>query len=263
MPYATAGDGASIRYEVEGSGIPLLLVSGLGGLASFWNEQLPLLRALFRVVTYDHRGAGLSARSNIEYSIDQMAQDAVAVLESADIDSAVIIGHSTGGCIGASLALDYPNRVRGLISSSSWAAPDPYFQKLFEFRKYLLTQSGAAAYVRSGIFFQYPPAWISSNPGTVAKLEESALHNVSEPGIVASKIDALLRFNRLEEFGSIESPVFVTAATDDLICPAYLSEKLASATKDSSISYLSGGHFCPSTNPVQYNRSIMKFLGSF
>ena len=69
--------GGEIHYEETGQGEPLILVSGLGGTASYWRPQLAALSARFRVITYDHRGTGASDRLQRQFSIDQMTRELI------------------------------------------------------------------------------------------------------------------------------------------------------------------------------------------
>ena len=62
MPFAAVSDG-ELSYERTGSGPPLLLITGLGGLGSFWRNQVELFRERFTVVTFDQRGTGRSTRT--------------------------------------------------------------------------------------------------------------------------------------------------------------------------------------------------------
>ena len=75
MPTLTLRDGGHLYYERHGSGRPLLLVTGLGGLGSFWEPHVAPLAERFTVIVHDHRGAGQSSIARIDYSVDQMADD--------------------------------------------------------------------------------------------------------------------------------------------------------------------------------------------
>ena len=119
MPTVKAKDGADLYYEVHGQGEPLLFVTGLGGNASFWTEQVPKFAPHYRVITFDHRGAGRSSMSRISYSVEQMAADTLAVLDGLEVEKAHLIGHSTGGAIGQVIAIEQPKRLISLVVSSS------------------------------------------------------------------------------------------------------------------------------------------------
>ena len=75
MPTLTLRDGGHLYYKRHGSGPPLLLVTGLGGLGSFWEPHVAAFAERFTVIVHDHRGAGQSSIARIDYSVDQMADD--------------------------------------------------------------------------------------------------------------------------------------------------------------------------------------------
>ncbi len=95
MPKLSVGD-AELYYEQTGEGPPLLLVPGLGGIGAFWAKQVAAFSRDYRVITHDHRGTGQSSRSRITYSVDQMAQDVLRLMDGLKIESAHVVGHSTG-----------------------------------------------------------------------------------------------------------------------------------------------------------------------
>src|SRR5258706_4651583 len=107
MPHVSIGD-ADIYYEEQGQGPALMLVPGLGGQAAFWAPQVRDFARDFRVIVHDHRGAGRSTHSRIQYSVDQMAADTVALMDRLGVASAHYVGHSTGGAIRPTIAPDHP-----------------------------------------------------------------------------------------------------------------------------------------------------------
>src|SRR5438094_536100 len=107
LPRVPVDDGW-LRYEVAGDGPPLLLVPGLGGLGSFWQHQVAAFAGDFRVIVHDHRGCGRSSRSRIAYSVEQMADDVLQLMDALGIEAAHFVGHSTGGAIGQVIAQDRP-----------------------------------------------------------------------------------------------------------------------------------------------------------
>ena len=123
---ATTSDGAVLHAFQEGHGQTLLLISGLSGTAGFWNDIASTFARSFRVIRFDQRGIGGSTRGDAECTIDRLAEDCLAVLDAAGIHRAVVLGHSTGGCIGQALARQAPDRLDGLILSGSWLRPSLY-----------------------------------------------------------------------------------------------------------------------------------------
>ena len=107
-------NGATLNYEVTGEGDPLLLIAGCGQPAIAWHLGLApsLVAAGYCVATFDNRGVAPSSSPPGPYSVDMMAADAVGLLDHLGWDAPVrIAGHSMGGWIAETLALDQPERV--------------------------------------------------------------------------------------------------------------------------------------------------------
>jgi pimeloyl-ACP methyl ester carboxylesterase len=103
-------------WDAAGDGDPaLLLVQGLGYTADMWHRVIEPLRLRRRVVRFDNRGVGRSDLPAGEWSMEEMADDAVRVLDAAGVDRAHVFGVSMGGVIAQELALRHPDRVHGLV----------------------------------------------------------------------------------------------------------------------------------------------------
>lgn len=124
MPKARNGD-VELAYETFGDGKPetILLVNGLGSQMTRWPEPLcaKLVARGYRVIRFDNRDTGLSTwlPEGFRYTLKDMAADAMAVLDAADVDRAHIAGVSMGGMIVQRIAIDYPARVLSLTSIMS------------------------------------------------------------------------------------------------------------------------------------------------
>jgi len=94
---------------------PLLLIMGLGATLEWWQRLIPILAPRYRTVVFDNRGVGRSDVPPGPYSIPQMAEDAVAVMDAAKLATAHVFGASMGGMIAQELALNHPRRVQSLI----------------------------------------------------------------------------------------------------------------------------------------------------
>jgi 3-oxoadipate enol-lactonase len=102
-----------LAYEVAGSGIPVLLMHEGIADRTMWDPQWQRWRDRFTLIRYDHRGFGDSADPSGEYSVHG---DALAVLDAAGVDRAVVIGASMGGQAALDLTLAAPDRVRALVA---------------------------------------------------------------------------------------------------------------------------------------------------
>jgi aminoacrylate hydrolase len=260
MPKVSIGD-ADIHYEEHGQGPPLMLVTGLNGIGSFWSAQVPDLARDFRVIVHDHRGTGQSTHSRIRYSVDQMAADTLRLMDALGVESAHLVGHSTGGAIGQTIAQDHPARLQSLVLSATWAGRDAYFRRLFEARKEILLARGVEAYLRASVLVLAPPWWISANDAAITEQHRLAVAASAPVEVLTSRIDAIVAFDRRERLGQIRVPVLVIVAADDMVTPAFYSDELASRIPGAKLVVLDGGgHFAPQVTSGPYNAAVGAFL---
>jgi aminoacrylate hydrolase len=256
MPAISIGD-ADLYYEERGQGPVLMLVSGLNGVGSFWSHQVAEFSRDFRVVVHDHRGTGRSTHSRITYSVEQMADDVLRLMDRLGIARAHLAGHSTGGAIGQIIALDHPDRLASLVLSATWAGPDPYFRRLFEMRREILTTSGVEAYMRSSILVLTPPWWVSANDAAITAMHREQAASPAPVEVTASRIDAIVRFDRRARLHEIRTPTLVVVASDDMVTPRFYSDELASRIPGAKLVVLDGGgHFVPQIDPGRYNAVV-------
>jgi len=132
-------NGITLEYEVQGApdGEPMLLIMGLGAQMTRWPVGLyeKLVARGFRVIRFDNRDVGLSQKfsgapkiedvvgammkgqkPDIPYTLDDMAADAVELLDHLGIKRAHIVGASMGGMIGQLVVADYPERALSFTS---------------------------------------------------------------------------------------------------------------------------------------------------
>ncbi|HZP37358.1 MAG TPA: alpha/beta fold hydrolase [Methylomirabilota bacterium] len=260
MPHVSIGD-ADIYYEEQGRGPALMLVPGLGGQGAFWAPQVRDLARDFRVIVHDHRGAGGSTHSRIRYSVDQMAADTVALMDRLGVERAHYVGHSTGGAIGQTIAQDHPDRLLSLVLSATWPGPDPYFRRCFETRKELLLHRGFESYWRASVVMLRPPRWVSAHDAALEEELARLRASAPPPEVLASRIDAIVAFDRQERLGEIRCPTLVVVAADDALTPVHYSEELAARIPGARLAILpTGGHFVPSLEVEAYNRVVGGFL---
>ena len=256
-------DDVDIYYEEHGSGEPLFLVSGLGGTAAYWKPNLPALAAKYRVIVHDHRGAGQSTHSKIRYSVDQMTDDLVRLMDHLKIERAHVVGHSTGGAIGQTMALKHPQRLNRMVLFATWPKADYFFRKLFAVRRDLLTKVGKEAYVRGATLFLYPPWFIKANEKMLEERERLTIQHFPRVEIVASRIDGIVAFDVAADVGRIKTPTLVLCAKDDAITPAYFSEELAKKIPGAKLQILpDGGHCASETVRDEFNQAVLDFLAS-
>jgi aminoacrylate hydrolase len=254
--------GGTIHYEEAGSGDPLVFVSGLNGVGRYWQPQVPVFSRRYRVITYDQRGTGESDRLQREFSLDQMANELVALLDALDIPRAHVVGLSTGGAIGQTLAVEQPQRVDRLVMCSTWTHCDPWFRRLFEARRLMYRSAGTELHAMFHPLWLYPPDYVNAHD---AELDEERRRSASAAPpveVAVARIDALLGFDRRADLGRIRSPTLIIASDNDYITPSYYAESLVRSIPGARLELVhGGGHSISKTRPELFNRVVMDFLG--
>lgn len=260
MPKA-AVDGIEIHYETFGDGPPLLLVPGLGGVGNYWTPQIKSFSECFTVIVHDHRGTGQSTRSEIFYSVDRMTRDLLGLMDALGIEKAHLVGHSTGGAIGQTMAIEHPDRIDKLVLYATWTKCDPFMRRVFEIRKTLLLDSGVEAYIKATPIFLYPDWWINQNADALEKADRDLIPGFPSAEIAASRCDAVMNFDRANQLSEIQACPLVLCAADDFLTPAYFSRELAEQIAGAELKILPrGGHCVSQTQPESFNEAVLNFL---
>ena len=116
----TVLEGVRLAYSVEGAGEAVLMIQGLGYGRRGWGPAPGMLARRFQVVTFDNRGFGESDAPPGPYTTAGLAEDALGVLDAAEIDRTDVVGISLGGMVAQELALAQPERVRKLVLCSKY-----------------------------------------------------------------------------------------------------------------------------------------------
>lgn len=159
MPYAD-NEGVRIYYEIEGHGkAALMLAHGGTGSLKDWRKHgyTDAFKGEFQLILFDARGHGQSDRP-FKASISAMADDVIAVLDSADVAEANYWGYSMGSAIGLDLAVRHASRfcsfIFGGISPYQW--PEAIVKPLIEARKALAGKSEADVAVLDALINRQP-----------------------------------------------------------------------------------------------------------
>jgi pimeloyl-ACP methyl ester carboxylesterase len=276
-PHHVEANGVRLAYETFGDpdAVPLLLIMGLGMQMVAWDDDFcrMLARRGFHVIRFDNRDVGLSTwmrgmraptpreimlgrmlRRPVEppYRLEDMAADAVGLLDALDIRSAHVVGASLGGMIAQLMAIHYSERVRTLTCIMSRASGDrsggrPTLRALTLFvgraprqREEYLRRAQQVWRVLSGP--RFPP-----DPVRVRERAAAAWERGINPGGVRRHLAAeMTSASRVEALGRVRAPTLVIHGSLDPLLPPQGGRQIAAAVPGAELLILDGmGHSLP------------------
>jgi len=258
MPHA-----AGLYYEEHGpaGAPPVILSAGLGGSGAYWAPNLPQLSRHYRLIVYDHRGTGRSDRALPDtVTVDDLAADMIALMDGLGIARARVVGHALGGLAGMVAA--YSDRIDKLVLVNGWVRLDPHTARCFDARLHILRGAGPRAFCEAQPIFLYPAAWIAENRARVEREVEAQLAHFQGEEALRKRIAAARAFDMIEQIEGFPTPMLAIAAQDDILVPWTATEDLMLTGQVTRVLMPRGGHACNVTEPEQFNRHVIDFLGS-
>jgi len=221
-----------------------------------WAPQRTALEAAgYRVVAPDLRLASSPA------TMDAMADAAVAALNDAGADRAVVVGFSMGGYVAFSLLERYPDRVAALALVDTRAEADSEEGKAG--RKKLAANvlaEGARVAVDAMLGKLLSPATLERRPET-ARLAESIMLTAKPAAIAAAALGMAERPDRTAMLSGIRVPTLVVVGADDAITPPDVARKMASAIPGARLVVLEdAGHLSNLERPEPFNEALFAWL---
>ncbi|MEA2672162.1 MAG: hypothetical protein QOG45_2382 [Chloroflexota bacterium] len=266
----TEASGASIHWEEQGAGEPLLLVMGYGLSGDAWVPMLPRLGG-FRVIRFDNRGTGGSGPCGDGFTVETMAGDAAAVLDAAGVERAHVHGISMGGMIALSLALDHPDRVASLLLGCTTAAPLRLAQggQAVELAQAtVLMSSDPEAALDRLLPLLFSDAFLAENP-SVRELAPVLTVSGSRPDEALATMRAMgdlgtgRAFDVSGRLGEIGVPTLVQHGTADRLIPVEEGRVLAAGVPGAEYQELEGaGHAYGMERPVEAFGRLLGFLAA-
>ena len=265
MSFAIAGDGTRIHYEVTGltKRAPVLLVQGLGGEKNSWNLQRAALALRHRTIAFDNRGAGRSDKPDGKYNLEEMADDAIAVLDAAGIENAHVVGLSMGGAISQIIALKHPNRVRSLTLVATACRNHAWREELLQSWATTAETEGMAAVGKEAARWMIGPRSFRRVLPALGWMGPLQLFNpanafVSQVKAILSTDDGALN----TELANIVCPTMVVVGNQDVLTPRGDAEEIASLIPTAELVVISGGaHGLHIEHASTFNRILLEFLG--
>ncbi len=216
-------NGIDMAYRVSGKGEPVVLIGGFGMTKEGWADQLVPLEERFQVITFDNRGAGESTVPVEPFTIDDMADDTVGLLDYLGIDAAYFFGVSMGGLIAQMLALDYPDRVRkavlGCTSHGGRHAVQPKPEVMEVLASVAAVGVSAEEAARRRLPILFSDRFLREEPGKVETFVERSIRYQPTPQGATGQMRALSFFNVKRRLGEIRCPVLVMTGSEDRMMP--------------------------------------------
>lgn len=117
----STASGRSINYVRGGKGEPLLMIQGMSATHLAWGQPFSsLLKENFDCIAFDNRGIGHSGPAAEQFTIADLADDALGLLDALEVERAHMLGISMGGMIAQELALEHPERVSSLTLGATY-----------------------------------------------------------------------------------------------------------------------------------------------
>jgi pimeloyl-ACP methyl ester carboxylesterase len=240
-------DDVVLHYELDGAGQPVVLITGFsdhsnGTFGQIWR---PKFAENYTVLAVDNRGSGQTTTpEGAHATIEDMADDIVAIMEHHQLGAAHLLGYSMGGCIALALSLRDPTKVRSQVIAGS-AAHFPYGRGHFmlETTRLLLDAS-----VPWDLVMRVALAYMFSEELFLQTDLVNFVVNTPPDPFVQTRGGFDLQRATLEAYdiraglGDIKTPTRVLYSPDDMLVPPRLSLELMEKIPGAECREFSGGH---------------------
>ena len=264
MPIVRVNE-VGLYYEERGAGEPLLLVPGFGTGLWIWYRQIPALAEHFRVIAFDPRGVAGSDKPDEPIRMRGYADDAAALLEALNVESAHVLGASFGGFVAQEFALAYPARTRSLtLCCTSFGGPRhrppaPETLQAIASTKGLNTEER----VRENLLLAFSPGFVSNNAEEVERVIALRGENDVPEYAYLRQLQAAMAFDAEDRVAGIKAPTLVITGDADVIVPHENSANLAASIPGAKLRVIEGGsHTFFIELPDEFNSAVIEFIKS-
>lgn len=249
---------AEINYQTFGDAAKPALVfsNSLGTNFKMWQPQIDHFQQDFFVICYDTRGHGASSAPQGPYTLDQLGQDVVNLLDHLNIEKAAFCGISMGGLTGQWLAINKPERFSHVVVCNTAAKIGQ--EQAWQDRAALVREQGLTpiASTAAGRWFTEP--FIQSNAATVATLSNDL--GVGSPEGYASCCEALAKADVREQLKDIQVPVLIVAGQQDPVTTVADGEFMQQRIANAELFEINASHISNIEQPEAFNQAVQAFI---
>jgi pimeloyl-ACP methyl ester carboxylesterase len=256
--------GLILAYDATGSGRPLLLLHGYPLSRRIWQPQFETLLDAAWMVAPDLRGHGESDAPEGPYTMDQLADDAAALLDELGITQPLVVGGlSMGGYVTLAFWRRHPQRVAGLILAATRAGADsPEGRAARDKAAATARDQGAAAIADAMLPKMFAPGTYHANPALVQRVRD-LMAATPVTGIVGALAGIRDRPDSLATLAGIDRPVLVIHGADDQLIPPSEAEAMHARLPNSRLELVPGaGHLLNMEQPASFDAAVRTFLQS-
>lgn len=248
------------HWRVSGNpeGAWLTLCHPIGSDRHVWESLLPLLESQHRVLAYDLRGHGQAPPSEGAASMDELAQDCLALWDTLGIARSHVLGLSLGGCAGLALARRAPERVQSLSVACARLDMDDAASAMWRQRAELVRAQGMEAIVTPTLERWFTPEFRAAQPALMARVAHT-LQATSVPGYAACAL-ALAQGQSVDDLRQLRMPVQYIAGLQDQAVPLAHLQRYHALTPGARWVPLRGPHLLHLENPGEFATAVLDFL---
>ena len=254
-------NGITMHYELEGpeSGPVVTLSHSLATDLSMWDLQMAVLKSGYRVLRYDTRGHGGTDAPEGPYTLEQLAEDAKALLQALGIPKTHFMGISMGGMIGQILALKTAGMLRTLILCDTSSRIPEEALPVWEERIGLAQKQGMDALVEPTME-RWFTASFRGKPISVLEKIRDMIRTTPLKGYVGCS-RAIMKLNLTERLSEIALPTLIVVGEEDPGTPVAASQAIHKQIKGSELVILkSAAHLSNIEQQDAFNTVVLDFL---
>jgi 3-oxoadipate enol-lactonase len=257
MPMLTIA-GEAFHYRLDGPArAPVLMLSNsLGTDMSMWDLQIPDFSKEFRVLRYDSRGHGKSPVTPGPYSIGQLAQDAINILDSLKISKTHWCGLSKGGMVGQWLMTHHGHRFGKAVFANTAAMMGP--PDAWNTRIRTIAEKGLGPIAEATPDRWFTKEFQNLKPEVVAAIKTNML--AQRPEGYAACCAAIRDMDQRWPIRAIKNPVLVVIGAKDPATPPAKGVEIASNIKGSKRISLDAAHLSNIEQPKAFSKAVLDFL---